>query len=385
MIRTITISAVILTSTALAQEAPSKKAHEAAKKIFSTYCTTCHGSKGKGDGIAAAALQPRPRRMGDAAWQLATTDKRIEKVIMKGGQSVGLSPTMAPAASWFRGKPKGTLKAMVRLVRGFGAASPYLRHRAVFETKLEKPAPAPQEFSKLSSSVDLMTIEYPSGSRMLAAQVHAPKKLRKQRRGAIIFFHGGFALGNGDLKDVQPFIDAGYVVMLPTLRGENGNAGNFEMFVGEVDDAKAAAVWLSKQSYVDPTRIYAFGHSIGGGVAAMLSLLDGVPVKLTGSSGGLYAPKMLAAWEEILPFDPKTEKELMMRTLHGNIDSMLLPHIAYLGRKDAFSASIAKLKKEIMEKNISEPRIEIHLLPGDHFSSLAPAMEDFIKQIESKK
>lgn len=31
-----------------------------AKKLYTTYCTPCHGSKGKGDGIAAAALKPKP-------------------------------------------------------------------------------------------------------------------------------------------------------------------------------------------------------------------------------------------------------------------------------------------------------------------------------------
>lgn len=32
----------------------------AGKKIYSTYCVVCHGDKGKGDGIAASGLNPRP-------------------------------------------------------------------------------------------------------------------------------------------------------------------------------------------------------------------------------------------------------------------------------------------------------------------------------------
>jgi mono/diheme cytochrome c family protein len=32
----------------------------AGKKIYATYCVVCHGDKGKGDGIAAAGLNPRP-------------------------------------------------------------------------------------------------------------------------------------------------------------------------------------------------------------------------------------------------------------------------------------------------------------------------------------
>ena len=32
----------------------------AGKKLYGTYCAVCHGAKGKGDGIAAAGLNPKP-------------------------------------------------------------------------------------------------------------------------------------------------------------------------------------------------------------------------------------------------------------------------------------------------------------------------------------
>ena len=32
----------------------------AGKKIYTTYCVVCHGDKGKGNGIAAAGLNPKP-------------------------------------------------------------------------------------------------------------------------------------------------------------------------------------------------------------------------------------------------------------------------------------------------------------------------------------
>ena len=37
-----------------------EKATKDGKKLFAIYCAICHGNKGKGDGIAGMALNPRP-------------------------------------------------------------------------------------------------------------------------------------------------------------------------------------------------------------------------------------------------------------------------------------------------------------------------------------
>ncbi len=64
-----------------------------------TACAACHGAEGKGDGVTAAALDPKPRDFSDAAWQDAVNDDHLRKVIVEGGPAVGLSPLMAPNAS----------------------------------------------------------------------------------------------------------------------------------------------------------------------------------------------------------------------------------------------------------------------------------------------
>lgn len=74
---------------------------EEGKKIFETNCVACHGAEGKGDGAAAAALNPRPRDFTDAAYMKSRPKATLIKVITEGGQSVGLSPVMV---GW-----KGTL------------------------------------------------------------------------------------------------------------------------------------------------------------------------------------------------------------------------------------------------------------------------------------
>lgn len=87
-----------------------------AATVFKQRCATCHGMSGKGDGAAAAALNPKPRSFEDAAWQGTITDDHIKTVIVKGGTAVGKSPLMAPNPD-LEGKTE-VLDALVKIVRG---------------------------------------------------------------------------------------------------------------------------------------------------------------------------------------------------------------------------------------------------------------------------
>lgn len=69
---------------------------QAAKTLFTTRCVMCHGEKGAGDGVAGAALTPKPRNFSDKAWQAATGDDAIKKAILEGGAAVGKSALMPP-------------------------------------------------------------------------------------------------------------------------------------------------------------------------------------------------------------------------------------------------------------------------------------------------
>lgn len=63
---------------------------------FQQLCATCHGATGKGDGAAAAGLNPRPRNFSDAAYMARRTDADLKKVILEGGPAAGLSALMPP-------------------------------------------------------------------------------------------------------------------------------------------------------------------------------------------------------------------------------------------------------------------------------------------------
>lgn len=60
--------------------AASRASIERGRKLFQSHCVTCHGAQGRGDGPAAAALNPQPADLtvmagqhpdGDFAWKIA--------------------------------------------------------------------------------------------------------------------------------------------------------------------------------------------------------------------------------------------------------------------------------------------------------------------------
>jgi len=63
-------------------------------ETYKTMCASCHGDTGKGDGAAAAALNPKPANFQDAARAAQVTDEYVYKMIKDGGAANGKSPLM---------------------------------------------------------------------------------------------------------------------------------------------------------------------------------------------------------------------------------------------------------------------------------------------------
>jgi mono/diheme cytochrome c family protein len=89
-----------------------------AKDVFAQRCVTCHGASGKGDGVGAAALNPKPRNYTDKEWQKSVTDETLKKIIVGGGPAAGKSPLMPPNPD-LAAKPE-VVSGLVAIVRGFG-------------------------------------------------------------------------------------------------------------------------------------------------------------------------------------------------------------------------------------------------------------------------
>ena len=64
------------------------------KESYNQICAMCHGETGKGDGVAAASLDPKPRDLSSGEYVSTLTDEYIFKVIKEGGESVGKSNLM---------------------------------------------------------------------------------------------------------------------------------------------------------------------------------------------------------------------------------------------------------------------------------------------------
>jgi len=265
-----------------------------------------------------------------------------------------------------------------RSTKDTGHTSTYLESRKSYSTVLKTRGPAPQDWHTERVPTGVTEVSYQSGDLALKAWLAMPKNPQSAKLPAVVYFHGGFALGMSELGDCRPFLDAGFAVMAPTFRGENGNPGNFELLYGEVDDAQAAVQWLADQPRIDSRRIYTFGHSVGGGISALLSLRPDIPVRRGASSGGLYSKEVFYGWKTFVPFDLSIDKEKTLRLLVGNVAFMQREHIAYIGRKDSLARLVPEAESEA--KQCGAP-LTIIMVEGDHFSSLTAAISAFAETV----
>ena len=64
------------------------------QKLYTTYCSSCHGDKGRGDGAAGKALPVKPADHTDGKLMNSLSDEFLVNIIAKGGTAVGKSAFM---------------------------------------------------------------------------------------------------------------------------------------------------------------------------------------------------------------------------------------------------------------------------------------------------
>jgi dipeptidyl aminopeptidase/acylaminoacyl peptidase len=251
----------------------------------------------------------------------------------------------------------------------------YALARSRFRTKLVRETAAPQPWSPVNPPAGISEVEIPSGKLRLRAWLNRPTDVSR-KYSAVLFLHGGFAFDREDWDISQPYRDAGFIVLTPMLRGENGQAGWFTLWYDEVDDVLAAAMYLSEQPYVDTKRLYVAGSSAGG----TLALLAAEASKRFCAAASFSASPdqvVLAKYAKIdLPFDKNDPRELQMRSPLAYAPSFKCPVRIYYATQDHFIRTSEQTAAVAKERALD---VEAVRMEGDHGSIVPAAIKQSIE------
>jgi tetratricopeptide (TPR) repeat protein len=241
--------------------------------------------------------------------------------------------------------------------------------RSSFETNLIQLIPAPQKYTNELPPIGVREVIYGSGNLKLKAWL-SDRPADDKKHPAIVYALGGYSFGGSEeWATMSEFLDQGFILMVPMLRGENGNPGNFEYFYGEVDDLIAAADYLANLSYIDNESIFLCGHSIGGSLSMLTSMMPSKYRAISSFGGFPDQESFIKYGGDPIPFDSRNIKEFELRSSVVYQDSIIKPLFVYIG--DQEDASIIQLCRNFVryEKEIGKP-CEFKEVKGDHFTSV---------------
>ncbi|WP_163995498.1 alpha/beta hydrolase family protein [Pyxidicoccus caerfyrddinensis] len=251
----------------------------------------------------------------------------------------------------------------------------YVQARGGFKTKLLRRGPSPQEGEAGLKPQGTTVVTYRSGDLDLTAFV-SPVPQDGKKHPAVLFLHGGFAFGAEDWEMSSPLREAGFVVMMPLLRGENGQPGTFTFFYDEVDDVLAAATALARLPGVDASRIYVSGHSVGGTLALLAAQTSRTFRAATSLSGSPDQKGFIVGREDIVPFAVTNAREITMRSPGAFATSFKCPTRLFFGSEEPyFSAESLKTAERARKAGLD---VQAHTVPGDHFSAVPEALQQSI-------
>jgi dipeptidyl aminopeptidase/acylaminoacyl peptidase len=214
----------------------------------------------------------------------------------------------------------------------------YAEARKTFHTTLLRKGSAPhqEDCKDTRPPVGVLEVYFPSGGLRIRAWLNRPSSGRSEKYPAVLFLHGGFCFDASDWEETKEFREAGFIVMLPNRRGENGQPGNFTMFYDEVDDVIGAAEYLRQQPFVDQTGLYVAGLSTGG-TLTMLAALTYPHFRAAASFSGSpdavgYTRHAVAIGAESdVPFNYRDARELQLRSARAYASSFKCPARLYYG------------------------------------------------------
>ncbi|KAA3514296.1 alpha/beta hydrolase family protein [Agrobacterium rosae] len=254
----------------------------------------------------------------------------------------------------------------------------YAAARRRFRTHLLRKISAPEKSAPLGTPVDGTRVTYsggPNGSIELVAWLsnYTPSKKLKP---AVLFLHGGNATGDGHWALMKPYWEAGFVVLLPSFRGENGQKGNYSGFYDETSDALAAASYLEGLPGIDPDRVFLAGHSNGGTLSLLASMTRkfraAVPI-----SAGVNSWRYFNRYTDEVCFDDSNPQEFVMRSSVCFGPSLKCPTLLLRGTEERpFDADHKLLMERVQSAGM---RIDNMLLPGNHNGVVPGAVVESIR------
>jgi dienelactone hydrolase len=265
----------------------------------------------------------------------------------------------------------------------------YAVARSHFHTNLLQKGPAPfQECTPAKPPAGVTEIEYASGSLQLKAWISRPAANDQPKSPAVLFLHGGFCFDLSTWEDSQPFRDAGFVVMTPVLRAENGQPGYYSQFYDEVEDVIAAAEYLRSQPFVDSSQLYIAGHSVGGTLTLLASMFYPhfrAAASFSGSPDAVGYTRHTVAIGGDVPFDYKNPIELQLRSARVYAASFKCPVRIYYGADETHFALSSKPTAELAQAHHLD--VQAVVVDGGHNSALASEVEQAIEffRLESNK
>ncbi|UJR82173.1 alpha/beta hydrolase family protein [Sandaracinus amylolyticus] len=240
-------------------------------------------------------------------------------------------------------------------------------------------APLPDD-----DAFEVSRYESPVGS--LAAYLTRNARER-ERRPAVLWLHGGYAMDDGDLDPEwgpRALAEAGFVVMLPATRGEHGSDGQIEMFLGEVDDVRAALEHLRALPAVDPERVVVMGHSVGGTLATLLAE-SGAPARAYFAFGPCADAHWMNAWgpdDQGWVYDPRRVEESWVRSPIAFLAGITSPTFVVEGANESQALAARAIAAA------APPGAPIQVIVpsgGDHQSLVRPVVDLLIPRLRSSE
>lgn len=286
----------------------------------------------------------------------------VATLLVSGSSAVRTTPVAAKAHTVV----SRSVSALTPL-QGSELDTDFLSRRRAVGTQLLTVGPAPDLYCDPAISESLRLSRYSShGNELKLWQLVPEHKQLWSERGyaTLIYIHDGTTLTQQDVDHAETFREAGFFVVLPTFRGENGNPGIHELLFGELEDLVAATHVTRALPEVDPTRLGIFGHGTGGMLSALASLVPQLPVQRTVSSAGLRPESAFLVVRG--PFIDDVQ-ERRLRLFGPNIHHMQAPHVACVAEQDP--AVYAEAQRLFALATEAELPLELLQVPGSRSTS----------------